>query len=94
MNQAPDAHGDFRGDLIEARFQIIGAEHDDDEVERRVAHDAGAEIPPAILDRPFDRVVVDRGPAAEAFFNDVPRDAELTLQDPWPPPVQGESVKR
>lgn len=57
-----------------------GAEHDHDEVERRVALHAGLEIGAAVLVGALDRVVTNRGPSAEPFLDHLPAGAEIGFQ--------------
>ena len=70
--------------LAEARLEVVGAEHDDDDVERLVAHQARIEVGAAVLLDAFDRVVADGRPAAEPLLDHQPGRAERGAQNARP----------
>jgi hypothetical protein len=64
-----------RSASIPAAISNAGAEHEDHEVERRLAFQAGHEMPPAHLVA-LHRILPDRGAAVEALLDDVVARAE------------------
>ena len=53
-------------------LEVVGAEHEDDEVERHVRFEADRQGPQAVLVDALDRVVMHRRAARMAFLDDLP----------------------
>jgi hypothetical protein len=71
---------------IEAGLQVVGAEHDHDDIEGLVGLEARNEVLPPVAAR--DIVVVDvRGATVQALLDDVEPFSEKALQDPCPAAV-------
>lgn len=82
------AGGDFaRGD-VEDGFQVIGAEHEDDDVDGFVAFEAGGEVVEAFAGD-VEGIFVHGGAAILAFFDDTVVGSEFTGYDAGPADVEG-----
>jgi hypothetical protein len=71
-DQSFQPKGDVDGGHAEARLEVIGAQHDDDGIKRRVAFQKGGQDGQAIAMRAFNGVIVHGCPPRLAFDNYFP----------------------
>jgi hypothetical protein len=82
------AGGDFARRSVEDGFQVVGAEHEDDDVDGLVAFEAGGEIVEA-FPGDVEGIFVDGGAAILAFFDDAVVGSEFAGEDTGPADVEG-----
>jgi hypothetical protein len=70
-------------------LQIVGSEHDDDEVERHVRFQRYRQGAQTILVAALDRIVANAGAARMAFLDDLKAAAELTVHHARPTSLPG-----
>ena len=92
----PDQHLDGIGNIArrcrKALLEIVGPQHEDDQVERHVRFEADRQRPEAVLVAALDRIVAKRRAAGMAFLDDLQAAAELPPENSRPAPVRRKAV--
>src|SRR4051794_32550101 len=73
-------------------LEIVGPEHDDDEIERHVRLEADGQRLESILVTSLDRIVADGRTAGLPLFDNVPATAEPPPKDARPTPIRCEAM--
>jgi hypothetical protein len=82
------AGGDFARRSVEDGFQVVGAEHEDDDVDGFVTFEAGGKVVEAFAGD-VEGIFVDGGAAILAFFDDAEVGSEFAGEDTGPADVEG-----
>lgn len=80
--------GDFARRSVEDGFQVVGAEHEDDDVDGFVTFEAGGKVVEAFAGD-VEGIFVDGGAAILAFFDDAEVGSEFAGEDTGPADVEG-----
>jgi hypothetical protein len=89
VDEAAKGTGDLGRRTIEADFEVVGAEHEHDDVDRIVAEQAGDEVAASVAAGP--RVIIQvRGTPAEPLFDNVIAVSEQQLKPTGPTDIRSQ----